>query len=200
MKLIVGLGNPGPEYAWTRHNAGWLILDSFIKRLNLNEPRRKYRGAFWGPERIEGESVAFFKPHTFMNLSGLAVSEAFRYHNLEPHDLVIIYDDVALPFGRMRLREKGSAGGQKGMISILESLGTQAVPRLRFGVDSPRENQDMASWVLGNIPVSQKKYWNEIEDLAWKALTYWLANDIQKAMSYVNGLNSSGLPINAEKK
>ena len=199
MKLIVGLGNPGPEYAWTRHNAGWLILDSFIKRLNLSEPRKKYRGAFWGPERLNGESVAFLKPHTFMNLSGLSVSEAFRYHNLEPQDLLVIYDDVALPFGRMRLREKGSAGGQKGMISILESLGTQAIPRLRIGVDSPKENRDMAGWVLGNIPVSQRKYWSEIEDLAWKALTYWLANDIQKAMSYVNGLGGVGL-IDVEKK
>lgn len=199
MKLIVGLGNPGSEYAWTRHNAGWLILDSFIKRLNLGEPRKKYRGAFWGPERLSGESVAFLQPHTFMNLSGLAVSEAFRYHNLEPQDLLIIYDDVALPFGRMRLREKGSAGGQKGMISILESLGTQAVPRLRIGVDSPKENRDMAGWVLGNIPVSQRKCWGEIEDLAWKALTYWLENDIQKAMSYVNGLGGVGL-IDVEKK
>ena len=123
----------------------------------------------------------------------------FRYHNLEPQDLLVIYDDVALPFGRMRLREKGSAGGQKGMISILESLGTQAIPRLRIGVDSPKENRDMAGWVLGNIPVSQRKYWSEIEDLAWKALTYWLANDIQKAMSYVNGLGGVGL-IDAEKK
>lgn len=199
MKLVVGLGNPGPEYAWTRHNAGWLILDSFTKKLNLSEPRTKYRGAFWGAERIEGQSVSFFKPHTFMNLSGLAVSEACRYHNVEPHDLLIIYDDVALPFGRMRLREKGSAGGQKGMLSILNSLGTQAISRLRIGVGSPGGNRDMADWVLGKIPAFQREQWGRIEELAWKALIFWLANDIQKAMSCVNGLDA-GLSADVGKE
>lgn len=188
MKLIVGLGNPGVEYAWTRHNAGWLILDSFVSRLGLSEPRMKFKGAFWGPVLHNGEKISLLKPYTYMNLSGSAVAEAARYQNIEPSDILVIYDDAALPFGRVRIREKGSAGGQKGMMSILGALGTLDVPRLRIGVGEPQGSANMADWVLGRIPSGQKGLWPKLEDVAWEALNIWLKDDIQKAMSSINGL------------
>ena len=188
MKLIVGLGNPGVEYAWTRHNAGWLILDSFVSRLGLSEPRMKFKGAFWGPVLHNGERISLLKPYTYMNLSGLAVAEAVRYQNIEPSDILVIYDDAALPFGRVRIREKGSAGGQKGMMSILGALGTLDVPRLRIGVGEPQGSANMADWVLGRIPSGQKGLWPKLEDVAWEALNIWLKDDIQRAMSSINGL------------
>ena len=188
MKLIVGLGNPGVEYAWTRHNAGWLIVDSFVSKLGLAEPQMKFKGAFWGPVLIEGQKVSMLKPYTYMNLSGLAVLEAVRYQNIAPGDVLVIYDDASLPFGRIRIREHGSAGGQKGMMSILGALQTLEVPRLRIGVGVPQGSVDMADWVLGRIPSNQRKQWGKLEDIAWNAVNLWLRQDIQKAMSVINGL------------
>jgi len=187
MKLIVGLGNPGVEYAWTRHNAGWLIVDSLVSRLGLREPQMKFKGAFWGPVMLEGQKVSMLKPYTYMNLSGLAVLEAVKYQNVIPSDVLVIYDDASLPFGRLRMREHGSAGGQKGMISILGALQTLEVPRLRIGVGAPEGTADMADWVLGRIPSNQRKQWNQLEDIAWNAVCLWVRQDIQKAMSSTNG-------------
>ncbi len=188
MKLIVGLGNPGVEYALTRHNAGWLMVDSFVSRLGLSEPQAKFKGAFWGPVLHNGEKISLLKPYTYMNLSGLSVAEAVRYQNIEPSEVLVIYDDAALPFGRVRIREKGSAGGQKGMMSILGALKTLEVPRLRIGVSEPQGPINMADWVLGRIPPGQKELWCKLEDVAWEALNIWLKYDIQKAMSTINGL------------
>lgn len=188
MKLIVGLGNPGVEYAWTRHNAGWLMIDTFVSRLGLSEPQAKFKGAFWGPILHNGERISLLKPYTYMNLSGLSVAEAVRYQNIEPSEVLVIYDDAALPFGRVRIREKGSAGGQKGMMSILGALKTLEVPRLRIGVGEPQGPINMADWVLGRIPPGQKELWCKLEDVAWEALNIWLQYDIQKAMGSINGL------------
>ena len=188
MKLIVGLGNPGVEYAWTRHNAGWLMIDTFVSRLGLSEPQAKFKGAFWGPILHNGERNSLLKPYTYMNLSGLSVAEAVRYQNIEPSEVLVIYDDAALPFGRVRIREKGSAGGQKGMMSILGALKTLEVPRLRIGVGEPQGPINMADWVLGRIPPGQKELWCKLEDVAWEALNIWLKYDIQKAMGSINGL------------
>ena len=188
MKLIVGLGNPGVEYAWTRHNAGWLMIDTFVSRLGLSEPQAKFKGAFWGPILHNGERISLLKPYTYMNLSGLSVAEAVRYQNIEPSEVLVIYDDAALPFGRVRIREKGSAGGQKGMMSILGALKTLEVPRLRIGVGEPQGPINMADWVLGRIPPGQNELWCKLEDVAWEALNIWLKYDIQKAMGSINGL------------
>ena len=187
MKLIVGLGNPGYEYVWTRHNAGWLIVDSFVARLALHEPQIKFRGAYWGPALCFDERVAFLEPHTYMNLSGLSVSEAVRYGNIELSDLLIISDDSALPFGRIRMRKSGSAGGQNGLKSILGALGTLDMPRLRIGTGSPEGKMEMKEWVLGKIPPEQRRDWHKIEDAAWEALGLWIREGIDKAMTKANG-------------
>ena len=192
MKLVVGLGNPGYEYAWTRHNAGWLIVDSFIARLGLGTPQIKFRGAYWGPALCFGERAAFLEPHTYMNLSGLSVGEAVRYSSIEPSDVLVISDDSALPFGRIHMRRSGSAGGQNGLKSVLAVLGTLDVPRLRIGMGAPDGSMDMRDWVLGNIPGEQRKEWHRIEDAAWEALGLWLKEGIDRAMSKANGFRLNG--------
>ena len=135
--------------------------------------------------------MVFLKPHTFMNLSGSSVSEAVHFYDIPCEDILIIYDDVALAFGRLRMRENGSAGGQKGMHSIIQSLKTQKIPRLRVGVGSPivKEAQ-LSNWVLGQFNTEERKQWGEIEDAAWKALSLWSSSGISTAMSHVNGASS----------
>lgn len=191
MKLIVGLGNPGERYAWTRHNVGWLILDSIVGRLKLGAPRMKFQGAFWSSVMLEGEKVSLLKPFTFMNLSGLSVLEAVKYHNLEPKDVMVMFDDTVLPFGKLRMREKGSAGGQKGMVSILGALGTLEVPRLRIGIGAPELGVTLPDWVLGRIPKEQRLAFDKIEDAAWNGVMMWLKEGIQRAMSLVNSFELS---------
>lgn len=189
MKLIVGLGNPGVEYAWTRHNSGWLMLDGFVSRLSLGSPQNKFRGDFWGPLAYLGERISLLKPHTFMNLSGLSVAEAANYQNVEPQDILVIFDDASIPFGKLRMREKGSAGGQNGMKSIIASLDTLEIPRLRIGIGKPSEDVDMVQWVLGTIPKQQRSVWDKLTDAAWEAVELWIKGDIQNAMNKINGIN-----------
>lgn len=186
MKLIVGLGNPGEQYAWTRHNVGWLILDLIVGRLCLGEPRIKFRGAFWGPLNVEGERLSLLKPYTYMNLSGLSVLEAVKYQNIEPEDVLVIFDDAALPFGRLRMRGNGSSGGQKGMSSITGALGTLDIPRLRIGIGSPAPGMEMSDWVLGGLPKAQREMLERISDAVWDGLMLWLKEGIQSAMTAVN--------------
>jgi PTH1 family peptidyl-tRNA hydrolase len=175
LKLVVGLGNPGPEYAWSRHNAGWLLIDSFVSKAGLQEPRMKFSGAFWPGVRIEGEPAAFLKPFTYMNLSGKSVLEASRYYDVPPSEILVLFDDTALPFGKLRYRASGSAGGQKGMMSILGGLGTLDVPRLRAGVDGPDAGVGMKDWVLGKFTKDQRELWPQVESLAWDGLLKWLS-------------------------
>jgi PTH1 family peptidyl-tRNA hydrolase len=174
LKLVVGLGNPGLEYVWSRHNAGWLAIDSFTERIGLKEPRMKYGGAFWPASPVEGTSVAFLKPFTYMNLSGSSVIEVVRYHDIEPEDVCVVFDDVAIPFGRLRYRPTGSAGGHRGMISILGTMGTLDVPRLRIGVGAPPRVMEMKDWVLGRFPKEQRDAWPDVNAVAWDALLRWL--------------------------
>lgn len=152
----------------------------------MGEPRMKFRGAFWGPLTVEGQRISLLKPYTYMNLSGLSVLEAVKYQNIEPEDVLVIFDDAALPFGRLRMRGQGSAGGQKGMISILGALGTLEVPRLRIGIGAPAHGMEMSDWVLGGIPKEQRKTLEQISDAVWEGLTLWLKAGIQGAMASVN--------------
>ncbi|MDR3321589.1 MAG: aminoacyl-tRNA hydrolase [Synergistaceae bacterium] len=175
MKLVVGLGNPGPEYAWSRHNAGWLLVDFFVARVNPTEPRMNFGGAFWPASIQGGERVAFLKPFTYMNLSGKSVAEAAAYFSVAPADILIVLDDAAIPFGSLRYRASGSAGGQKGLVSIIASLGTLDVPRFRVGIGSPDSRVDMKDWVLGKFPKTQRDEWRLIEALAWGGFERWIS-------------------------
>lgn len=189
MKLIVGLGNPGPQYALTRHNIGWLVVDSFVKRLSLSTPQMKFNGYFWGPCLIDGQRVSFLKPKTFMNLSGESVLMAASFMNLSTENILVIYDDSSIPWGRLRLKKSGSSGGQKGMKSILESFNTTEISRLRIGIGSPPNKLSLTDWVLGKIPLQQRKNIDKLEEISFEALLLWISEDINVAMSRINGLN-----------
>jgi PTH1 family peptidyl-tRNA hydrolase len=138
----------------------------------------KHGGAFWPASVIDGERVAFLKPVTYMNLSGKSVGEAARYNEVSPEDILVLFDDTALPFGKLRYRSNGSAGGHKGMASVLGAFETLGVPRLRVGVDAPPGTIAMKDWVLGKFTKDQRGSWPKIEDLAWDALTRWLRGEV----------------------
>ena len=180
MKLIAGLGNPGEEYAFTRHNMGWLSVDHLAQRLGLGKPQLKFRGEFWRT----GFGV-LLKPLTFMNLSGQSVREAFDFYKLAPEDVLIVYDDLALPYGGLRLRAQGSAGGHNGLASVLGALGTLSVPRLRIGLGSGPDS--MVSRVLGHLTAEERELLPSVLDRVEEAVEAWLTMDVQKAMSKVNG-------------
>ncbi|MBQ7262477.1 MAG: aminoacyl-tRNA hydrolase [Synergistaceae bacterium] len=179
MKLIVGLGNPGVEYAFTRHNMGWMAVDHLALRYELGKPQLKFRGEAW---RASGSVL--LKPLTFMNLSGAAVREAFDFYKMEPEDVLVICDDLALPYGRLRLRAQGSDGGHNGLASILGALGTAQVPRLRIGLG--RGSEGMVGRVLGRLTPQEMDLLPAILDRIQTAVEAWLGGDIQVAMSRVN--------------
>src|SRR5678816_2924156 len=150
MRLIVGLGNPGEKYRRTRHNAGFMVVDELAQRLPLGGVER-IDDAWAVKTEIAGERVVLVKPQSFMNRSGPVVEAALRYFNVEPESLVVISDDVALPLGSLRIRARGSHGGQNGLRSIIESIGSEEFARLRFGIGSTEPILDLAGFVLSDF-------------------------------------------------
>ncbi len=148
MKLIVGLGNPGKEYALTRHNVGFMVVNALINDLGL-KVQAKYKGEI-AQTSFKGEPVILLKPHTYMNASGESVRLVSDFYKIAPQDILVIYDDLDLPVGKVRLREKGSAGGHNGMKSIIQHLNTPDFPRLRIGIDKNPLYQT-ADYVLGRF-------------------------------------------------
>ena len=185
MKLIVGLGNPGKDYEKTRHNAGFMAINHLAERHGFSGAKTKFHaGVLEG--RIEGEKVMLMQPMTFMNRSGLAVGEAATFYKLDPQDIMVIVDDVALPCGRIRIRKEGSAGGHNGLSDIKRALGTQAYPRLRIGVDAPGR-APQKDYVLGRFSDEQLHLLGKALDRSSKALEHWLREgDIAKTMSLFN--------------
>jgi len=183
MKLIAGLGNPGTEYAFTRHNMGWLCVDHIVNNKNLGTPQNKFHAEFW-----KENNLIFLKPLTFMNASGIAIGEAVNFYKIDLSDVLIIYDDMALPFGKLRLRANGSAGGHNGLISILGALGSLDVPRLRIGIGQAPSS--MINYVLGHFNDEEQKELKNIVDNVEKAVNLWLEKDIQKAMTLINSSRS----------
>lgn len=146
--LLVFLGNPGPKYECTRHNAGFMAADALAKKLGVNINRARFK-ALTASAEISGEKVLLMKPQTFMNLSGEAVGEAARFYKIPPERVIVVSDEVSLPLGKLRVRMKGSAGGHNGLKSIISALGSDAFPRVRIGVGAPpHPDYDMADWVL----------------------------------------------------
>ena len=189
MRLIAGLGNPGAEYALTRHNIGWEVIDSIVNNLNCGRPSSKFDGAVWGPLNAKEEKFFLLKPYTFMNNSGISVRQTASFYKIPPENILIVLDDVNLPLGRMRIRAKGSAGGHNGLKSIIAHLGSQDFPRLRIGVDHCPPNYDLPSWVLGRFSHSDR-------DIVDKAISYasdfcleWCSSSVEKLMNKVNGCN-----------
>ena len=154
--LVVGLGNPGPKYEWTRHNVGFLVVDALAERLGVPVQKLKYK-ALTNTAVIGGRSVLLMKPTTYMNLSGESVGQAARFYKIPPERVLVISDDVALPQGKLRIRRSGSAGGHNGLKNIIAHLGSDQFPRLKVGVGGkPYPDSDMADWVLGKFTGQDK--------------------------------------------
>ncbi len=186
MKLIAGLGNPGLEYAWTRHNFGWLVADQVISRLNLKGPMTRFHGQVWGPGRLGSDSVCVLKPMTYMNLSGKSVLAAGRELQIIPSDCLIVVDDVALPFGALRLRARGSAGGHNGIASILGAFQTLDIPRLRCGVGLPENRRGLADYVTNPFDDDEKVQLDLFLEKAADSVLLWLRLGVDRAMNRIN--------------
>ena len=184
--LCVGLGNPGPRYAMTRHNMGWLDIDALLEHLKVStEATFACSAMLWGPLSWKEKELVLLKPVTYMNLSGKAVKAASARFRVPAEHILVIYDDVALPFGRLRLRAAGSAGGHHGMASVLGAMGTLTVPRLRIGIGSPADG-DVASWVLSDFADEELAQLPEVMSRCVQAVEAWLSMDMDRAISYVN--------------
>ena len=200
MKLIVGLGNPGPEYAGTRHNAGFDVVDRLARRLAPGAaPRARFAGLAVDVE-VGGEKCLLLKPTTFMNLSGRSVLEAVQFFKLEPsRDLLVIVDDLALPCGSIRLRPDGSSGGHNGLADIGLRLGSNYWARLRIGIDPPGRVRQ-ADYVLGRFSPDQRPLVDASLAEAVKAAEAWAAKGLQDAMNRFNTTAARGAAIEGNSK
>ncbi len=185
MKLIVGLGNPGMQYAATRHNIGFEVIDSIAETYNISVTKNKYK-ALIGEGNIAGEKVILMKPQTYMNLSGEAVKACMDFHKISNEDLIVIYDDISLAVGQLRIRKSGSAGGHNGIKNIIAQLGTQEFPRIKFGVGEKPAGWDLANYVLGRFLEEEMKVIGPRIGDAVKATEAIIGSGIEKAMNNYN--------------
>ena len=187
MKLIAGLGNPGKEYQNTRHNSGFMAVDLLAEKLGTSISTNKFN-ALIAQTRIEGQAVLLMKPLTYMNESGSAVSQAVSYYKIEPEDILILHDDMDLPVGSLRIRKKGSAGGQKGMKSIISCLNTDEIARIRIGVGhSEKGNHKVVpDWVLSPVSKADREAFDTVLKAASEAAYAWVYKDMDKVMSEYN--------------
>lgn len=184
-KLIVGLGNPGPQYTWTRHNAGFMVLDRLARLINVSVTRKAFSGLA-GDGEWRGNRVYLLKPQTFMNLSGRSVAEALRFYKLSLSDLIVIHDDLDIPFGTIKLKEGGGHGGHNGLRSLAQELGSPAYFRVRVGIGRP-ERGEVVSYVLQNFSRSEMDALPGVLDGTLDALELLVTEGVQKAMSLYNG-------------
>jgi peptidyl-tRNA hydrolase, PTH1 family len=185
MRLIVGLGNPGIEYAWTPHNLGFLVVDKLAEQSGVRVTRPESK-SFVGYGQIAGQEVALVKPQTMMNLSGLAVRELVARTECEPLDVIVICDDIALPWGMIRVRERGSAGGHNGLKSVIGSLGTMEFPRVRMGVQPEGFRGDLKEYVLREIRRDEEQTVAEEIEQGAEAVKVILAEGTAQAMNRFN--------------
>ena len=184
--IIVGLGNPGEEYRRTRHNAGFLTVDALADRLGIHIDRMKFH-ALTAETTIKEERVLLLKPITYMNESGVAVSEAASFYKIPSDHILVISDDISLAPGKLRLRRRGSAGGQKGLKSIIERLGTEDFPRLRMGVGAkPHPDYDLAAWVLSDFTKEETEPLNSAIACAEQGIKLILENQFDAAVQLCN--------------
>ena len=185
VRLVAGLGNPGREYERTRHNVGFLVLDRLASRERLDWSFSSVWQVFWTRTPA---GVYLIKPQTYMNHSGRSVRSFSQYYKIPTEAIFVVYDDLALPVGQLRLRREGSSGGQNGIQSILECLDTSAVPRLRVGIGSVRSGQGMVGHVLGEFSRSEQADMDEAIDRAADAVEYVCRDGLEPAMNIFNRL------------
>ena len=185
MKLVVGIGNPGPEYNRTRHNVGFDVLDRVVRKIAPGEtPRSRFKGATIDVD-LNGEKVVLLKPTTYVNCSGEAVGEAVRFYKLEAEDLLVVVDDTALPCGRMRIRPAGGHGGHNGLRNIAQHMGHDDWCRLRIGIDAPG-TIPLKNYVLGRFGPDQLDAVEPVLDRAADATECWIRRGLDAAMNAYN--------------
>ena len=186
MYIIAGLGNPGLPYEGTRHNAGFDVIDVLAREYNISVDYRKNR-ALIGKGAIEGRKVLLVKPQTYMNLSGESIRSLLDYYKVdEENELLVIYDDISLDVGQLRIRAKGSAGGHNGIKNIIAHLGTQIFPRIKVGVGEKPKGYDLADYVLGHFSKSEREMMDEGYDNAVRAAELILSGQLNEAMNEFN--------------
>lgn len=185
MKLIVGLGNPGREYELTRHNIGFMAIDELAKRWNISLNEQKFKGVF-GAGFVNGEKVILLKPLTYMNLSGESIRPLMDYYKIDVEDFVVLYDDLDIPVGKLRLRMKGSAGGHNGVKSTISHLGTQEFQRIRMGIDRPKNGMKVVDYVLGRFTSEEIPDVNHSIEKAADACEEWLNKPFLQIMNTFN--------------
>lgn len=187
MYLIVGLGNPGRDYVGTRHNIGFEAVDALCSKFDISMNKEKFR-AIMGEGRIGGEKVVVAKPQTFMNLSGESVREMRDWYKLEPEEILVIYDDISLPTGKLRIREKGSAGGHNGIKNIIYQLQTDIFPRIKIGVGQPQHPDfDCKDYVLGHFSKEETEILIQTVIRTTEAVETLIAQGAKTAMNRFNG-------------
>ncbi len=183
MRLIVGLGNPGQEYRWTRHNMGFLVLDHLARKEGIQLARRRFQAIF-GQGRISGGDVILAKPQTYMNLSGEAVGRLLRFFHIPPAELIVIHDDLDLPFGKIRIRRQSGHGGHQGVKNIIENLGNKDFARVKIGIGRPANPaQDPADYVLAPLSREEREEAQEAASRAAEAVETLLSSGPEEAMN-----------------
>ena len=185
MYLIAGLGNPTREYEKTRHNVGFDTIDVLADRINTDVAERKFKGLY-GKGMLGGEKVILLKPQTFMNLSGESLRPIMDFYKLEPEDFLVIFDDIDLDVGRIRIRRKGSAGGHNGIKSIISHLGSMEFPRIKIGVGAKPPGYDLADYVLGHFSKADQEILQERFEDVYDAVKLIVGDDITEAMNRHN--------------
>lgn len=183
--VFIGLGNPGREYEFTRHNMGFLVIDRIAEKWNVDIRRLKYKSLF-GEFKTKDFKTLLVKPQTYMNLSGQAVKSFTNFYKLPLENLMVIFDDLDLPFGEIRIRESGGSSGQKGMRSIIENLATQDFPRMRVGIGRPRGRRDPADFILDTFTKVESLSLDLVLDSCADAVEVFIRYGIEKAMTLHN--------------
>lgn len=185
MKLIVGLGNPGPAYDKTRHNIGFAVIDELSDRFQSPLTQSKFKGVYTAIHR-NGEKLILLKPLTYMNLSGESIVPLMNYFDIGAEDLLVIYDDLDLPVGKIRLRQKGSAGGHNGIKSTIAHLGTQEFNRIRIGIDRPPAGMAVPDYVLGKFSKEEQGLLQNVVKTCADACEVWLEKPFPEVMNQFN--------------
>ena len=186
MYVVVGLGNPGKQYENTRHNVGFNVIDILAKEYGISVTKIKHK-ALIGEGRIGTEKVLLVKPQTYMNLSGETLIDIYKYYKVDMENIIVIYDDIDLEVGKLRIRKKGSAGTHNGMRSIVKCLGATDFPRVRVGVSKPQPGRDLANFVLSRFNKEEEADLKEGFDKAVKAIDCIIREDIDLSMNKFNG-------------
>ncbi len=183
--IVAGLGNPGKQYYDTRHNAGFIFMDYLSEKLGVKIDRSKF-SSLVSEADISGKRVLLMKPQTYMNKSGEAIRDAAEFYKIAPENIIIVYDDVSLSPGVMRIRLKGSDGGHNGIKSIIYQLESNTFPRIKLGVGAPPEGAEMVNWVLGSIPKADRDAFRVCVENSVSAIELIISGDSQKAMNLYN--------------